>query len=99
MDLGIEGRVAIVTGASKGLGRASAAALVAEGCKVVICARTEDDINAAERQLRDDGGDVAAIVGDVSHPGTAARVTAFAVDRFGRLDILVGNIGGPGVGD
>jgi 3-oxoacyl-[acyl-carrier protein] reductase len=90
MDLGLEGKVALVTAASKGLGKASAAALAAEGCKVVVCARGEEALNATASEIG-----AHAIVSDVTQPGEAERLVAATVEQFGALDILVPNAGGP----
>lgn len=95
MDLGIAGRVALVTASSKGLGRATAVALGGEGCKVVICARGEDDLGQAAGAVAEAGGEVLAIVDDVTDPEAPARLVASTVEHFGGLDILVGNAGGP----
>jgi 3-oxoacyl-[acyl-carrier protein] reductase len=96
MDLQLAGRVALVNGASKGIGRAIAAALAAEGAAVVISARHEGDITAAAAQLAAaSGADVVGVAADVSQPGTAERLVGTAVERFGGLDILVNNSGGP----
>ena len=95
MDLGIAGRVALVTASSKGLGRASALALAAEGCKLVICARGEEALAATATDLEEAGGEVLAIVDDVTEPEAPARLVASTVEHFGSLDILVGNAGGP----
>lgn len=100
MDLGIDGKVALVTAASKGLGRASAIALAQEGCKVVICARGEEALQAAAADIADarpstGDGNVLAIVDDVTDPEAPARLVAATVEHFGGLDILVGNAGGP----
>lgn len=92
MDLGLEGRVALVTAASKGLGLASAAALAAEGASVAICARDPDRLAAAAAGI---GPDVLAIPTDVTEAGAPARLVAATVERFGRLDVLVANAGGP----
>jgi 3-oxoacyl-[acyl-carrier protein] reductase len=95
VDLGIAGRVALVTAASKGLGRASALALAAEGARVSICARGEHALRATEAELQALGADVHAVVADVTAPDMAARLVAETVERFGGLDILVANAGGP----
>jgi 3-oxoacyl-[acyl-carrier protein] reductase len=95
MDLGLRGRVALITAASKGLGRASAVALAAEGAKVAICARGEDALRVTEREIRDAGGEVLATVADVTQPDVPARLVAEAAGHFGGLDILVANAGGP----
>src|SRR5688500_5581906 len=95
MDLGIAGRVALVTASSKGLGRASAIALAEEGCKVVICARGEDALSATASDIEAVGGEVLAIVDDVTEPEAPARLVASTVEHFGGIDIVVGNAGGP----
>ena len=92
MDLGIAGKVALVTAASKGLGRASAQALSEDGAKVVICARGEDALKAAAAGMP---GEVHAIVADVTRPEVPQQLVDATVERFGGLDILVGNAGGP----
>ena len=92
MDLGIEGKVALVTAASKGLGRRVAAALASEGCRVTICAREPERLARAAAEM---SGDVLAIPADVTDPATPARLVDATVERFGGLDILVANAGGP----
>lgn len=94
MDLGITGRVALVTAASKGLGLATALALAEDGAKVVICARGTDALAAAERELAA-RTEVLAVVADVTQPDAPRRMVEAAVERFGSLDILVANAGGP----
>ena len=95
MELGIAGRVALVTAASKGLGRASALALAEEGCRVVICARGEEALAQATEDIAATGTDVLAVVDDVTDPEAPARLVAATVEQFGTIDILVGNAGGP----
>jgi 3-oxoacyl-[acyl-carrier protein] reductase len=97
MDLGIDGRVALVTASSKGLGRASAVALAEEGCRVVICARGEEALSAAAQEISDGGGEVLAVVDDVTDPEAPDRLMATTVEHFGAVDIVVGNAGGPPV--
>ena len=92
MDLGIDGKVALVTASSKGLGRGSALALSREGAKVVMCARNEERLRATADELP---GETLAISADVTDPGTPEMLVAAAVERFGALDILVANAGGP----
>ncbi|HEX7168129.1 MAG TPA: SDR family oxidoreductase [Acidimicrobiales bacterium] len=95
MDLGIRGRVALVTASSKGLGRASALALAEAGCNVVICARGEDALRDAAEEIGATGAEVLAIVDDVTDPEAPARLVASTVEQFGSIDIVVGNAGGP----
>ena len=95
MDLGIAGKVALVTASSKGLGRASAVALGEEGCRVVICARGEEALASAAEAVAATGAEVLAIVDDVTDPEAPARLVASTVEEFGGIDILVGNAGGP----
>ena len=97
MDLGVSGRVALVTAASKGLGRASAVALAQEGAKVVICARGAEALVDAEAELGS-CTEVLAIQADVTDPAVPAQLVAASVERFGRLDIVVANAGGPPAG-
>ncbi|MGI8777994.1 MAG: SDR family oxidoreductase [Acidimicrobiales bacterium] len=95
MDLGLRGKVALVTAASKGLGRASALALADEGAAVAICARGEEALRQTERDLATRTDEVTATVVDITEPAAAARVVEATVERFGRLDIVVANAGGP----
>ncbi|MGD0381769.1 MAG: SDR family oxidoreductase [Acidimicrobiales bacterium] len=95
MDLGIHGKVALVTAASRGLGRASAQALAADGANVVVCARDEASLRDAEQALVAQGADVLAIVADVVDPATPDRLVTATMERFGRIDIVVANAGGP----
>ncbi|HXQ75488.1 MAG TPA: SDR family oxidoreductase [Acidimicrobiales bacterium] len=95
MDLGIDGRVALVTASSRGLGRASADALAAEGARVVVSARGAESLDLAEEELRASGAEVFGIVADVTDPEVPERLVTATVERFGRLDIVVANAGGP----
>jgi 3-oxoacyl-[acyl-carrier protein] reductase len=92
MDLGLQGKVALVTAASKGLGRGAAAALAAEGARVAICARDPAGLEAAADAMP---GDVLTIAADVTDPAAPARLVSATVERFGSLDILVANAAGP----
>lgn len=94
MDLGLAGRVALVTAASKGLGRASAQALAEEGARLVICARGEEALEKARAELAA-VTEVVGVVGDVTRPDVPQKLVDTAVDRFGGLDVLVANAGGP----
>lgn len=95
MDLGLAGRVALVTASSKGLGRASAEALAAEGAAVVISARGAEILDQAAASLRAAGAEVLAVRADVTEADVPAQLVAAAVERFGRLDVVVANAGGP----
>jgi 3-oxoacyl-[acyl-carrier protein] reductase len=96
MDLQLAGRVALVNGASKGIGRAIAAVLAAEGAAVVISARHEAVVTRAAAEIAAASGtEVVGVAADVSRPGTAELLVGTAVERFGGLDILVNNSGGP----
>lgn len=95
MDLGIAGRVALVTAGSKGLGRGSAEALAAEGVKVVVTARGREALAETASAIADAGGEALAIPSDVTDPAQPAALVAATVAHFGRLDIVVANAGGP----
>ncbi len=95
MDLGLKGKVALVTAASKGLGKATAVQFAREGAKVALCARSEAIETAAGDIRQETGGDVLALRADVTQPEDVERVISATVERFGGLDILVTNAGGP----
>ena len=96
MDLGLKGKVAIVGGASKGLGRACADVLAGEGMKLAICSRTQADLDQAAQEIRAKARtDVLAFAGDLEQHDTIRKLVAAAVEHFGRLDVLVNNSGGP----
>jgi 3-oxoacyl-[acyl-carrier protein] reductase len=96
MDLGLQNNVAIVTGASQGLGKGIAESLAREGCHVAICARGEDQLRdaAADIEAVGDGAEALAIPMDVTTPDNATRLVDETAAHFGRLDIYVGNVGG-----
>ena len=96
MDLGLTGKVAVVTGGSRGLGFAAAQALIAEGAHVVVCARGAEQLQQAVEQLRAsavNGARAEGVAADVSTEAGVASVIDAAVTRFGRLDVLVNNVG------
>jgi 3-oxoacyl-[acyl-carrier protein] reductase len=96
MDLGLTDKVAIVTGSSRGLGLASARALVAEGCRVCICARGEERLTEAALEVEAVArkpGMITAVQADVSTAAGVALVVERTVETFGGLDILVNNVG------
>lgn len=99
MNLELAGKVAIVGGASRGLGRACAESLAGEGVSLMLCSRTERDIESTAREISGRyGTDVDAFAGDLGRPGTIDRLVEKTVTRFGCLDILVNNSGGPPLG-
>ncbi|MDO9408884.1 SDR family NAD(P)-dependent oxidoreductase [Patulibacter sp.] len=91
MNLGLDGRVAIVTGASRGLGRAAVLALAAEGAKVLAVARSTDALDAVAAEAPD--GSVVAATCDMRDRAQVAALADLAVERFGRLDVVVNNAG------
>lgn len=96
MDLGLTGRVVVVTGGSRGIGFAAAQALVAEGAHVVVCARGAEQLQRAVEQLRIaavNGASAEGVIADVSSEAGVATVIDAAVATFGRLDVLVNNVG------
>lgn len=91
MDLGIAGRVAVVTAASKGLGRASAEALAAEGAKVVLNARSADTLE----EIASGMPHALVVPGDITDPELPGQLVYRALEEWGQVDIVVGNAGGP----
>ena len=94
MDLGLQGRVAMITGGSHGLGKQSAAALGREGCKVAICARGAEQLEEARAELAGAGIEVIAVQADVTNQDDRVRFHDEARSAFGEVDILVNNAGG-----
>ena len=92
MDLGLKDRVYVLTGASRGLGYATAAALVADGARVVISARDADRVAAAAEAL---GGQALGVAADLGEPAAAQRLVEAATGQFGRLDGALISVGGP----
>jgi 3-oxoacyl-[acyl-carrier protein] reductase len=96
VDLGIDGKVAVVSGASRGIGRAVARALSAEGARVVMAARTPDVLAGAAEQVRaETGGDVLPVAADMTTEAGVAAVVGGAAEAFGSVDIAVSNVAGP----
>ena len=98
----LENKVAIVTGGGRGIGRGIARLFAKEGTKVVVAARTEEQLNRVVREIETDGGIAAAIVTDVSVTQDVERMIQFAIEKYGQLNILVNNAGfgfGYSIGD
>lgn len=94
MDLGLRDKVALVTGASRGIGNRIALALAEEGARLVVCAHTGEALEAAAAEVAARGVEVEAVVADVTESGAGDQLVARAVERFGGLDVLVNNVGG-----
>lgn len=93
MELGLKGNVALITGASEGIGRATAKAFATEGARVAICARRQEPLQEAERAITDAGGECLAVRADMMQAADVERFVNAARERFGRVDILVNNAG------
>jgi len=99
MDLGLQDKVALVAASSQGLGFAVASELAQEGASLIICSRNKDSIEGAcQRIINETGVDVAAFTADVSVTDDIDRLVNAGVDRFGKIDIVVTNSGGPPAG-
>jgi 3-oxoacyl-[acyl-carrier protein] reductase len=98
VELGLEDKVAVVTGSSKGIGKAIAVALAREGCQVVLAARAEKDLEEAAEDVRRTGrgGAVLAVAADVTKADEVERLIDETVARFGTVEVLVNNAGGTG---
>ena len=94
MDLELRGKVAAVTGGSRGIGRAIALRLAAEGCAVAVGARGEEALNAVVQEITAAGGSALAVPCDLTTAEGAGRLIDGAAERFGGLDVLVNNVGG-----
>jgi 3-oxoacyl-[acyl-carrier protein] reductase len=100
MELGLNGKRAIVMAASRGLGYASALGLAREGCRLIICSRDQARIEAAAAAIaKETGAEVKALVADVSSASEAKRLVDAAVSAYGGLEIVVHNAGGPPAGE
>jgi 3-oxoacyl-[acyl-carrier protein] reductase len=99
MDMGLQGKVAIVAGASQGMGKAIAMGFAAEGAKVSICARGEEGLNKAAEQIRKaTGGEVMAAPADMVNYDDIRKLVDGTLKAFGRIDIAINNAGGPPFG-
>src|SRR5882672_9359748 len=96
MDLGLKGKVVLVTAASKGMGKTCALTFGAEGARVAMCARTEADLKTAADEVRSKtGAEVLALTADLTEPDQIKSLGARVRQAFGGIDVLVANCGGP----
>ena len=94
MDLGLQGKVALVTGGSRGIGRAIVHDFAREGCHVAFSARGEEALKATEREVVELGAQVLVVQADMTNTADIERFVNQTVERFGSIDVLVNNVGG-----
>jgi len=94
VDLGLKGKAAIVTGASRGIGRAIALGLAGEGCDVALCARDQEKLAETAKEVEAKGVRALAVEADVTKAEDTERLVQATADAFGRIDILVNNVNG-----
>src|SRR5437773_5269168 len=96
MDLGLKGKVALVAAASQGLGKAVAKELAIEGASVIICSRNQEKLEGVAQDIeKSSASKVAALAGDLTNTNDVERIVSHGIERFGKIDILITNIGGP----
>jgi NAD(P)-dependent dehydrogenase (short-subunit alcohol dehydrogenase family) len=93
MELGLEGKVAVVTGGTAGIGKATAVAFAAEGAKVAICARRQELLEKVTTEIRKSGGEVLPVQADIGKAADIERFIKAVADHYGHIDILVNNAG------
>ncbi|HKL16264.1 MAG TPA: SDR family NAD(P)-dependent oxidoreductase, partial [Balneolaceae bacterium] len=93
MDLQLNGKHAIVTGGSKGIGKGIAQSLAGEGCNVTICARTKEELERTADELRKFGTEILAVQADLTNEEDIEKVVSESAEKFGTIDILVNNAG------
>jgi 3-oxoacyl-[acyl-carrier protein] reductase len=93
MDLGLKGKVALITGGSRGIGKASALSLASEGCYIAICARGKKALDEAAREIAAKGVEILAVEANITKLGDIQDLVTKVVAKFGRIDILVNNAG------
>ena len=99
MDLGLNNKIALITAASQGLGKASALSMANEGATVIICSRDKEKISKSAREIKDkSGSDVISFQADLSNEGDISKMVESIIKKYGRIDILVNNTGGPKAG-
>jgi 3-oxoacyl-[acyl-carrier protein] reductase len=94
MDLELKNKVALITGGSRGIGKGIAGSLLAEGCRVVICARNADQLKQAEQELKKISDTLLAVQADITRPKDVEDMIDSIDRKFGRIDILINNAGG-----
>jgi 3-oxoacyl-[acyl-carrier protein] reductase len=94
MNLGLNDKVALISGGSRGIGKGIASALLQEGCRVVICARNNEQLQNTARELKQIAQNVMPVQGDITRSGDVEKIVKTAIDQFGRIDILINNAGG-----
>jgi 3-oxoacyl-[acyl-carrier protein] reductase len=99
MDLEIAGKVAVIAGASRGIGRATALTLAEEGCRLVLAARGEESLRETASEVQAKRSQAEVVPGDLTQAAAAGRLVQTAVDRFGGVDILVTSIHSSAAGD
>jgi 3-oxoacyl-[acyl-carrier protein] reductase len=99
MDLGLAGKVAIIAGASRGIGRATALILADEGCRLALAARGEEALLETAKEVEAKGAEAISVPCDLTEAADAERLVQSAIDRFGRIDILVNSIHFSAAGD
>ena len=95
MDLGLKGKSALVTASSKGIGRAAALGLLSEGVRVMICARDAEELDVTRADLMSYGGEINSFVADVSDLDQLTELHRYTTEKYGSIDILINNAGGP----
>lgn len=93
MEMGLKGKVVVITGASQGIGKTCAQALAKEGCNVAICGRRKDVLEKAVEEIKTEGTEVLGVQADVAKAEDIANLVAKTIEKFGRIDILVNNAG------
>ncbi len=99
MELGLRGRVVMVTGGSRGIGKAISLGFAEEGCLLAICGRTAETLEQTAEAIRKHGVEVLTLPTDLTQPGGSEQFVRATLDRFGRIDVLVNNVGGSRRGD
>jgi 3-oxoacyl-[acyl-carrier protein] reductase len=94
MDLELKNKVAIISGSTRGIGKGIALMLAEEGCRVVICGRTQETLDKTAQEIKDIGGQVLPLLGDISQNEFISRIVDTTLKNYGVIDVLVNNVGG-----